>query len=77
MPWYKMASEFQTPYDDIYNAHSSVSNVQAFDPNHNILVCLAYDTVLLDIMPIFYENPRKDINKWRERGLKDKCHGVG
>lgn len=77
MPWYKMASEFQTPYDDIYNAHSSVSNVQAFDQNHNILVCLAHDTVLLDIMPIFYENPRKDINGWRERGLKDKCHGVG
>lgn len=39
-PWQMMASEFPTPYHDIYDVHSSVSNVQAFDPNHDILICL-------------------------------------
>lgn len=65
-----MASEFPTPYHGIHDAHSSASDVQAFDPNHDILVSLEHDTILLDIMPIFNENPTKDINGWRGKGLE-------
>ncbi|KAJ5385600.1 hypothetical protein N7517_003511 [Penicillium concentricum] len=73
-PWYKMAGEFPTAYHDIDEARESVSKMGALDQNDDILVCLAHDAVLLDVMPIFNEDPKKDINGWRERGLKDKCH---
>ncbi|OQE02901.1 hypothetical protein PENVUL_c037G08097 [Penicillium vulpinum] len=73
-PWYKMASEFPTAYHDIDEARTSVSKMQALDQNDDILVCLAHDAVLLDVMPIFNVSPNEDINGWRERGLKDKCH---
>ncbi|KAJ6137346.1 hypothetical protein N7471_003832 [Penicillium samsonianum] len=73
-PWYKMAGEFPTAYHDIHESRASVSKMQALDQNDDILVCLAHDAILLDVMPIFNEDPKKDINGWRERGLKDKCH---
>lgn len=73
-PWYKMAGDFPTAYHDIHEARASVSKMQALDQNDDILVCLAHDAVLLDVMPIFNEDPKKDINGWRESGLKEKCH---
>ncbi|CAI7607627.1 unnamed protein product [Penicillium glandicola] len=70
-PWYEMASG---AYVDVHEARESVSKMQAFDQNDDILVCLAHDGVLLDVLSIFNEDPKKDINDWRERGLKEKCH---
>jgi hypothetical protein len=39
-----------------------------------VLVCLSHDTSLVDLLPTFNDSPEKDLNKWKEQGLKEKCH---
>ncbi|KAJ5937119.1 hypothetical protein N7466_003569 [Penicillium verhagenii] len=73
-PWYKMASQFPTAYHDFELARSSVLKMQALDQDDNILVCLAHDAILLDTFPLFNKSPEADMNNWKSRGMKEKCH---
>lgn len=58
-PLYKMAGEFPTAYHDIHEARASVSKMQALDQNDDILVCLAHDAILLDVMQYLTRTPRR------------------
>lgn len=73
-PWYKMASKEPTAYKDFEIARSSVLKMQALDQDDHILVCLAHDAGLLDALPLFNKSPQANINDWKSRGMKEKCH---
>lgn len=73
-PWYKMASEYPTVYKDYEIAKSSVLKMQALDQDDNVLVCLAHDAILLDTLPLFNKSPGENMNDWKIRGMKEKCH---
>jgi hypothetical protein len=39
----------------------------------DIFICLAYDGVLLDILPLFNADLAADVNDWRARGYKERA----
>ncbi|KAL0944516.1 metallo-beta-lactamase superfamily protein [Colletotrichum truncatum] len=72
--WYKLPEGRHTVYTDLEVAADSVSKMSELDVMDNVMVCLAHDSSLLDIMPVFNKQPGKDINKWKSEGWKAKTY---
>lgn len=74
-PFYQLSSHAQSTYKYPDVAVETTRKMQDyFDADPNVFICLAHDTALLDHLPIFNDDPHKDINNWKGEGLKEKCH---
>ncbi|OLN81266.1 N-acyl homoserine lactonase AttM [Colletotrichum chlorophyti] len=75
VPWYQLPHGGEhSVYMDLDQAADSVSKMQELDVKDNIMVCLAHDSSLLSVLPIFNKEPEKNINNWKSQGWKDITH---
>ncbi|GJC79029.1 cytochrome P450 monooxygenase andK [Colletotrichum liriopes] len=44
--------------------------MRELDVQDNIMVCIAHDASLLDVLPVFNKQPDRDINEWKKEGWK-------
>ncbi|OAA60328.1 metallo-beta-lactamase superfamily protein [Niveomyces insectorum RCEF 264] len=74
-PFYKLSEHAKSTYKDPPTAIVTTLGLQRyFDADPNVLVLLAHDTALVDVLPTFNDNPEKDLNDWKAQGMKEKCH---
>ena len=74
-PFYKLSTASNSTYKNPALAITTTEKMKKYiDSDPNILVCLAHDSALLDHLPLFNTHPEKDLNDWKERGLKESCH---
>jgi glyoxylase-like metal-dependent hydrolase (beta-lactamase superfamily II) len=74
-PFYDLSTHKTSSYKDPPLATATMGKMQEFfDADPNVLVCLSHDPTLLDYLPTLNDNPEKDLNSWKEQGLKEKCH---
>ena len=74
LPFYSVTDRKPRAYVNKATADASIAKMQEFDENPNVLVCIAHDPVLLDVLPTLNHHPQEDINDWKARGWKEKCH---
>lgn len=55
-------------------AAASLRKMQEFDDSEDVLVCIAHDPVLLEVLPTLNEFPEQDLRDWKAQGWKAKCH---
>lgn len=74
-PFYQLSTAHHSTYKDPTTAVITAKRMQTyFDSDPNVLVCLAHDAALLDHLPLFNTHPDRDLNQWKELGLKQKSH---
>ena len=74
-PFYQLSTSHHSTYKDPKAAVITAESMQKyFDSDPNVLVCLAHDPALLDHLPLLNTQPDRDLNSWKELGLKQKCH---
>ncbi|KAJ0165320.1 hypothetical protein CTA2_11632 [Colletotrichum tanaceti] len=74
-PWYELPRSGKHPvYTDIDLAADSVSKMRELDIKDNIMVCIAHDASLLDVLPVFNRDPSRDINAWKREGWKETTY---
>lgn len=72
--WYEVTDHPRAAYIDVPLSRTSVSKMQKFDDDPNVLVMLAHDTTPLAVLPTFNQDPERDINDWQKQGWKERCH---
>lgn len=73
-PFYEVTDHPKSAYVDPPVAAESVRRMQNFDDSADVLVCIAHDPVLLDVLPTLNKDPYEDLNNWKEKGWKKRCH---
>jgi hypothetical protein len=74
-PFYHLSTHKHSSYKNPALAKVTTAKMQQyFDSDPDVLVCLAHDTALVDLLPVFNNEPEKDLNNWQELGMKEKCH---
>jgi hypothetical protein len=74
-PFYRLSTHKHSSYKDPALAKITTAKMQQyFNSGPNVLVYLAHDTALVDLLPVFNDSPEKDIKNWRGLGMKEKCH---
>ncbi|TDZ32328.1 Cytochrome P450 monooxygenase andK [Colletotrichum spinosum] len=73
-PWYKLPVGEHTVYTDLQQAATSVSRMSELDVRDDVMVCLAHDASLLGVLPVFNNQPERDINEWRKEGWKETTY---
>ncbi|KAK8145895.1 hypothetical protein G3M48_003843 [Beauveria asiatica] len=71
-PFYDVTRDPQGIYELADVAQDSVDKVKALDAQDNVLICLAHDGALVDILPLYNKDASADINDWKDRGYKEK-----
>jgi hypothetical protein len=59
-------------YSDPIKAQRSVNKLTEYDAHPDIFVCVAHDRALVEVLPLFNNNPQADINDWQAQGYKNK-----
>jgi glyoxylase-like metal-dependent hydrolase (beta-lactamase superfamily II) len=72
-PFFEVTSFAQSAYLDREQAAQSIRELQRFDEHPNVLVCIAHDPTLINVLPFLNDQPDKDLNGWQEAGLKEKA----
>ena len=74
-PFYKLSTHKISSYKDPAQAAITTDEMREyFDSDPNVLVCLAHDTALIYFLPTFNSEPEKDLNDWKNQGMKEKIH---
>ena len=73
-PFYRISDHPKAAYIDPPLARASVSKMQPFDDSPNVLVCIAHDPTLLEVLPTLNKYPEKDLRDWKKEGWKERCH---
>jgi glyoxylase-like metal-dependent hydrolase (beta-lactamase superfamily II) len=72
-PFFEVTSFAQSAYLDREQAAQSIKELQQFDEHPDVLVCIAHDPTLVKVLPVLNNEPEKDLNSWKEEGLKEKA----
>jgi glyoxylase-like metal-dependent hydrolase (beta-lactamase superfamily II) len=72
-PFFEVTSFAQSAYLDRVQAAESIKKLQVFDEHPDVLVCIAHDPTLLTTLPFLNDQPEKDLNDWKAKGLKEKA----
>ncbi|KIW00224.1 uncharacterized protein PV09_08264 [Verruconis gallopava] len=72
-PWYTASKASGSAYVDPRVADQSIASMQAFDANPNVLVCLAHDPGLFEILPLLNKDPSSTVNNWRQQNYKEQA----
>jgi hypothetical protein len=62
-----------TVFADHDAATRSVKAMQEFEESPDVLVAIAHDMALIDLLPLLNNDPGVDINDWETQGLKEKA----
>jgi hypothetical protein len=73
-PFYEVTDHPKSAYVDPPVAAESVRRMQKFDDCLDVLVCIAHDPVLLEVLPTLNTDPGEDLKNWKEKGWKKRCH---
>lgn len=74
-PFFRLSTHEHSSYKDPALASETLLKMQEyFDTNPNIFVCIAHDPCLLVHLPTFNREPSLDLNGWKEKAWKEKCH---
>ncbi|MCJ1241029.1 hypothetical protein MMC14_009033 [Varicellaria rhodocarpa] len=68
-PWYRISDIEGSYYTDPPTAQTSVDALMEFDADENVLVCIAHDGGLLEVLDWY---PNGTINQWKEKGWKER-----
>jgi glyoxylase-like metal-dependent hydrolase (beta-lactamase superfamily II) len=71
-PYYTASKAAGSAYVDPDIANVSIRSLQAFDADRNVLVCLAHDPGLFDILPLLNQDPDCKANDWKVKGYKEQ-----
>ncbi|CAG9946968.1 unnamed protein product [Clonostachys rosea f. rosea IK726] len=71
--FYEVSREVGSAYSFGDIAQQSIDKLQALDAHPDIFICLAHDEILFNTLPLFNDDPTKDINCWKDRGHKEYC----
>jgi hypothetical protein len=72
-PFFEVTSFAQSAYLDRDQAAQSIKELQRFDEHPDVLVCIAHDPTLIKVLPFLNNAPHRDLNSWKEEGLKEKA----
>ena len=70
-PWYTASKAEGSAYVDPDTANRSITSLQAFDADPNVLVCLAHDPGLFEILPLLNYDSTCSLNDWEIKGYKN------
>lgn len=80
-PWYGVATgQLSTFIDPVVGQKTADTVKEAFDEANNVFVAMCHDLSLLvkdngkSVLPTLNNAPHEDLNKWYERGWKDKLY---
>lgn len=73
-PFYSLATASGSFYVDTAEARKTIANIATLDSMENVLVTIAHDPTLGEVLPTVLDYPGSDssINRWKEMGWKDK-----
>lgn len=72
-PFFEVTSLPQSAYLDRVAAAASIKELQRFDEHPDVLVCIAHDPTLVKVLPFLNDEPDRDLNNWKQQGLKEKA----
>lgn len=75
-PWYEITDHPRAAYIDPELSRKTLKKMQAFDDSPDVLMIIAHDPTSLQVLPTLNNQPDEDLNQWKEKGLKEKCHWV-
>ena len=70
-PYYKASSAPGSVYSFPDIANQSIHNLKQFDANEHVLVCMAHDPSLLEVLPVLNSGNKEMINNWKLKGWKE------
>ncbi|KAE9973626.1 hypothetical protein EG328_004297 [Venturia inaequalis] len=70
--YYTASEAAGSAYVDPNVANQSIEGVKQFDASPDVLVCLAHDPGLFEVLPLLNTSPNNNINDWQDRGYKEK-----
>lgn len=73
-PFYSVSTANSSAYTSPDQARASIHRLQELDAYPEILICLAHAGGLSDILPLWNQDPAKDINDWYAKGFKAQLH---
>lgn len=73
-PFYEVSTHSTSAYVDPIESQRSVNSLAAFDASPFVMVCLSHDGTLLKYLPTLNSSPAADLNDWKAKGWKDRCH---
>ncbi|KAF2397487.1 hypothetical protein EJ06DRAFT_498590 [Trichodelitschia bisporula] len=68
-PYYKVSAAEGSWYIDPETAQESINKLEDFDADPNVLVCIAHDEGLLEVVDWF---PNGSLNDWKKKGWKEQ-----
>ncbi len=71
-PFYGVTRSDHSSHAGRDQAIKDIRKMQDFDASPNVLIAIAHDPSLLQVLPILNERPEEDINEWKVKGWKDK-----
>jgi hypothetical protein len=71
-PYYKASETSDSVYSFPKIANESIDSLKEFDASEDVLVCLAHDPTLLDVLPLLNTGRSESLNDWKQRDLKEK-----
>lgn len=70
--YYTASKAAGSAYVDPNVANQSIEGMKEFDASSDVLVCLAHDPGLFEVLPLLNTSPKNNINDWQARGYKEK-----
>ncbi|KAE9368315.1 Metallo-hydrolase/oxidoreductase [Stipitochalara longipes BDJ] len=70
-PYYTASKAAGSAYVDPEMANKSIQGLKEFDASDEVLVCLAHDPGLFEVLPLLNDGPKNEINRWKEKGYKE------
>ena len=52
-------------------ANKSVAGLKEFDASEHVMVCLAHDPALFEVLPLLNSGKRESLNDWKAKGWKE------
>lgn len=72
-PFFSLTEDQSRIFTDIEAAANSIEAMRQFEESPDVLVCIAHDIALVDVLPLLNKDPDADINDWQARGYKEKA----
>jgi len=70
-PFYTASKAPGSAYVNPQVANWSIGGLKEFDASENVMVCLAHDPALFEVLPLLNDGEARVINEWKRKGWKD------
>jgi glyoxylase-like metal-dependent hydrolase (beta-lactamase superfamily II) len=71
-PWYTVSKGPRSLYIDPETADKSIASLKDFDASPDVLICIAHDPAMFEVLPLLNEDKDATVNEWRAKGWKEK-----